>query len=56
MMHPYLMSVLDADCLQASQLNMVLPIGFILGSHPGGHSMPAAEHFDKNSAGLKRNF
>ena len=29
---PYLMSVLDADRLQASQLNMVLPIGFILGA------------------------
>jgi predicted MFS family arabinose efflux permease len=29
---PYLMSVLDADRLQASQLNMVLPIGFIVGA------------------------
>ncbi len=29
---PYLMSVLDADRLQASQLNMVLPIGFIIGA------------------------
>ena len=29
---PYLMSVLDADRLQASQLNMVLPIGFTLGA------------------------
>lgn len=29
---PYLMSVLDTDRLQASQLNMVLPIGFILGA------------------------
>ena len=29
---PYLMSVLDADRLQASQLNMVLPVGFIVGA------------------------
>jgi sugar phosphate permease len=29
---PYLMSVLQADRLQASQLNMVLPVGFILGA------------------------
>lgn len=29
---PYLMSVLGADRLQASQLNMALPIGFILGA------------------------
>jgi sugar phosphate permease len=29
---PYLMSVLHADRLQASQLNMVLPVGFIVGA------------------------
>jgi sugar phosphate permease len=29
---PYLMSVLQADRLQASQLNMVLPVGFIVGA------------------------
>jgi sugar phosphate permease len=29
---PYLMSVLNADRLQASQLNMVLPVGFIVGA------------------------
>jgi MFS family permease len=29
---PYLMSVLHADRLQASQLNMVLPVGFIMGA------------------------
>ena len=29
---PYLMSVLHADRLQASQLNMVLPVGFMLGA------------------------
>ena len=29
---PYLMSVLRADRLQASQLNMVLPVGFIVGA------------------------
>jgi len=29
---PYLMSVLPADRLQASQLNMVLPVGFIVGA------------------------
>jgi sugar phosphate permease len=29
---PYLMSVLQADRLQASQLNMILPVGFIVGA------------------------
>jgi sugar phosphate permease len=29
---PYLMSVLHSDRLQASQLNMVLPVGFIVGA------------------------